>query len=196
MQWHQFCLLFFRFQFFFALYFVCSIISCFYLRPFFLSHTFPSSLSPSPQNSSSFCFQGILRCARYVKSVLEKRELIQCAYSRAGEVSKIHLPPILMLSFWQLDNKPKLFLSDSRVDFCSWKKRASSLIGHFRKAVFSLIQNGSWCTIFHMEISYCLPNQTHFQMDRWKVVCQGWVVRRPINTNLGLQIDQGLNSFL
>ncbi|XP_078347675.1 diacylglycerol lipase-beta-like isoform X2 [Oculina patagonica] len=29
--------------------------------------------------------KGILRCARYVKSVLEKRELIQCAYSRAGE---------------------------------------------------------------------------------------------------------------
>ncbi|KAJ7340221.1 hypothetical protein OS493_002953 [Desmophyllum pertusum] len=29
--------------------------------------------------------KGILRCARYVKSVLEKRELLQCAFSRAGE---------------------------------------------------------------------------------------------------------------
>ncbi|XP_020611313.1 sn1-specific diacylglycerol lipase beta-like [Orbicella faveolata] len=29
--------------------------------------------------------KGILRCARYVKSVLEKRELLQSAFSRAGE---------------------------------------------------------------------------------------------------------------
>ena len=34
-----------------------------------------------------FFLQGILLCARYVKSVLEKEELLQRAFSRAGEVN-------------------------------------------------------------------------------------------------------------